>query len=71
MIGIELVADESRTPAPDLARKVATTCRESGVLVGLGGIHGNVVRIQPPLVITDQQLQTVADTICRSLEQTQ
>ena len=71
MIGIELVADESKAPAPDLARKVATTCRESGVLVGLGGIHGNVVRIQPPLVITDQQLQTVADTICRSLEQTQ
>ena len=67
MIGIELVADRTKTPAIELAKKVAAACRENGVLVGRGGIHGNVVRIQPPLVITDVQLEKVADTFCRSL----
>jgi len=67
MIGVELVKDESKAPAPELAKKLRALCRESGVLVGLGGIFGNVIRIQPPLVIEDEQLSAVADALCSSL----
>jgi 4-aminobutyrate aminotransferase-like enzyme len=35
---------------------VRSACLKQGVLVGVGGVYGNVVRIQPPLVITRSQL---------------
>jgi len=67
MIGVEMVRDsESKAPEPDLARNVKATCRENGVLVGTGGMYGNVVRIQPPLVITDEQLERVAEAVCEA-----
>lgn len=63
MIGIELVTGPDKTPAPDLAKKVRSACLEKGVIIGVGGIYGNVLRIQPPLVIDEAQLQTVADAV--------
>jgi 4-aminobutyrate aminotransferase / (S)-3-amino-2-methylpropionate transaminase / 5-aminovalerate transaminase len=56
MIGIELVAGEDLTPMPAQAEAVRQFCLGRGVLVGVGGVFGNVVRIQPPLVIADEQL---------------
>jgi 4-aminobutyrate aminotransferase/(S)-3-amino-2-methylpropionate transaminase len=57
MIGVELVRDlKSREPASSAAAAVRRFCREQGVLVGVGGQDANVVRIQPPLVISEEQL---------------
>lgn len=57
MIGVEHVQSlGSRTPDPQRARDVRRRCREAGVLIGVGGIDGNVLRIQPPLVITEADL---------------
>jgi 4-aminobutyrate aminotransferase-like enzyme len=52
MIGVELVRDVRKTPAAAEAKRVRDECREQGVLFGLGGAYGNVIRIQPPLVMT-------------------
>jgi 4-aminobutyrate aminotransferase-like enzyme len=46
MIGVELVKDEKLTPATTEAMRDALLA--NGVLVGVGGIHGNVIRFQPP-----------------------
>ncbi|MCC6420802.1 MAG: aspartate aminotransferase family protein [Gemmataceae bacterium] len=52
MIGLELVRDRStKEPAAQEARAVRAAMRERGILVGVGGVLGNVVRIQPPLSI--------------------
>ena len=56
MIGIELVADAQLTPAATQAGAVKDACLKRGVLVGVGGVYGNVVRFQPPLVITRDQI---------------
>jgi len=56
MVGIELVRDEQKTPASTEGNKIRDFCRESGLLPGLGGIYGNVLRIQPPLVIRNEEL---------------
>jgi 4-aminobutyrate aminotransferase len=57
MIGIELVKDRlTKEPAASEAARVRALCRESGVLIGVGGQFGNVLRLQPPLVITQEQL---------------
>ena len=68
MIGIELVKDrEKKTPAPEEATKVRDLCREKRVLVGVGGVKGNVVRVQPPLVINREQLDRVIDAVDQSI----
>jgi 4-aminobutyrate aminotransferase-like enzyme len=56
MIGMELISDEHLTPAAACAEAVQASCLERGLLVGVGGIYGNVVRIQPPLTIDKQQI---------------
>ena len=69
MIGIELVADEALTPAVAQAEAIRAYCLEQGVLVGVGGVYGNVVRIQPPLVITRHQLDAALGVLWRALAQ--
>jgi 4-aminobutyrate aminotransferase len=70
MIGIELVKDQrTKTPASQEAGKIRDICREKGVLIGHGGVKSNVVRIQPPLVISREQLDTVIDVLDQSLKE--
>jgi len=71
MVGIELVTDDKRTPATAEAEAVRDHCLAAGVLVGVGGVYGNVVRVQPPLVITESQLDQAADAIAHAIEQVQ
>jgi 4-aminobutyrate aminotransferase len=55
MIGIELVRPGTGTPgdpAPELAAAVLEAAKRRGVLIGKGGLHGNVLRIAPPLTLT-------------------
>jgi 4-aminobutyrate aminotransferase/(S)-3-amino-2-methylpropionate transaminase len=67
MIGIELVKDAARTPAAVEAGAVREACRSRGVLIGVGGIHGNVLRIQPPLVISIDELDRALGVLAESL----
>jgi 4-aminobutyrate aminotransferase-like enzyme len=75
MIGIELVGEDGFSYAPALAEAVRDACLRKGVLVGVGGAYGNVVRIQPPLVISREQiehaLQTLEESFAEVLPQRQ
>ncbi|MCX7805428.1 MAG: aspartate aminotransferase family protein [Planctomycetota bacterium] len=61
MVGIELISGGQKAPAAEAAKKARAALREKGVLVGVGGVFGNVIRLQPPLVIT-------ADEAARAVE---
>jgi alanine-glyoxylate transaminase/(R)-3-amino-2-methylpropionate-pyruvate transaminase len=53
MIGIELVVDQTtKKPAAAEAKQIFERCRELGLLTGKGGLHGNVLRIKPPMCLT-------------------
>lgn len=53
MLGIELVKDHaSKAPAKEECARVFERCRELGLLIGKGGLHGNVLRIKPPMCLT-------------------
>jgi 4-aminobutyrate aminotransferase-like enzyme len=68
MIGIELVADpQTRAYGTAAAGFLRQYCLEHNVLIGVGGNFGNVLRLQPPLVITEPQLETVVGTIADGL----
>ena len=52
MLGIELVKDRhTREPASAECAAVFETCKDLGLLIGKGGLYGNVLRIKPPMCI--------------------
>lgn len=64
MIGVELVMDRvTKQPAAAVASAVRDVCRQHGVLIGVGGQEGNVIRLQPPLVIEESQLMAALDVL--------
>jgi 4-aminobutyrate aminotransferase / (S)-3-amino-2-methylpropionate transaminase / 5-aminovalerate transaminase len=68
MLGVELVKDrQTKEPAAKEAAAVRRFAREAGVLIGVGGQGGNVVRIQPPLVIEDAALDHAIDVVEEAL----
>ena len=55
--GIEFVKDrKTKEPAPELAQQIVLKCVANGLMCGKLGIHGNVMRVAPPLVITREQI---------------
>jgi 4-aminobutyrate aminotransferase len=46
---------------------VLNKARENGLLIGKGGLHGNVLRLAPPLTLTedeaDEALQKLTEAI--------
>jgi alanine-glyoxylate transaminase/(R)-3-amino-2-methylpropionate-pyruvate transaminase len=68
MLGVELVSDRSnRTPAKSETADLLEACRELGVLVGKGGLDGNVLRIKPPLCITAADADFALDVMHEAL----
>ncbi|KPC84443.1 diaminobutyrate--2-oxoglutarate transaminase family protein [Streptomyces sp. NRRL S-4] len=79
MIGIELVDPEAEPldvtaengsappPDPSLAAAVQQECLRRGLIVELGGRHGAVVRLLPPLTLTDEQATAVVDRLADAL----
>jgi 4-aminobutyrate aminotransferase len=64
MIGVELVKDkESKEPAPEKAALVMEVAKEHGLLVGKGGLYGNVLRLSPPLIITEEDAARAVETL--------
>ncbi|OGS37471.1 MAG: aminotransferase [Elusimicrobia bacterium RIFOXYB2_FULL_49_7] len=64
MIGIEVVKSlSSKEPAPDRAGALRASLLEKGILIGLGGTFNNVLRIQPPLVISDEELNRFVEIL--------
>jgi alanine-glyoxylate transaminase/(R)-3-amino-2-methylpropionate-pyruvate transaminase len=64
MIGVELVKDpKTKEPNTDLAVKVLEATKDAGVLIGKGGLWGNVLRIKPPLCITKGDGEAISAAI--------
>lgn len=63
-IGVELVRDRSTLePATQEAHLVVNRLRERGVLVGLEGPHGNVIKIRPPIVFASSHVERLVGTL--------
>jgi 4-aminobutyrate aminotransferase-like enzyme len=61
-MGMEFVQDKkTKTPAPELIPRIIDTCAQNGLLVGSVGIFGNVIRVAPPLVITEAEVHESCD----------
>lgn len=70
MIGVELVRDRAtREPARQETLDVLEACRELGMLIGKGGLDGNVLRIKPPMCITIDDANYALEVLDRALTQ--
>ncbi|HZD79406.1 MAG TPA: aspartate aminotransferase family protein [Actinomycetota bacterium] len=64
MIGVEMVTDgTSKEPDAQGANRVMESARERGVLIGRGGLYGNVLRLSPPLTITEDDAERAVETL--------
>ena len=69
-LGIELVRDpETREPAMAEALAIAESMRETGVLLGVTGRFGNVIKIRPPLVFCHEDADFLVQALDSALGQ--
>ncbi|MEU4805887.1 aspartate aminotransferase family protein [Actinosynnema sp. NPDC023587] len=55
MVGIELVGPAGE-PDPGAAAAALEGSRARGLLVGKGGLYGNVIRLAPPMTVTEDEV---------------
>jgi alanine-glyoxylate transaminase / (R)-3-amino-2-methylpropionate-pyruvate transaminase len=68
MLGMELVRDRStKEPAKAETLEILEYAREMGVLLGKGGIDGNVLRIKPPMCITAEDADYAVEVLHSAL----
>ena len=68
VMGVELVKDKAtKEPAPDLTRKLIGLAAQNGLLIGSVGVFGNVIRVAPPLVISEAEAHESLDIFEKSL----
>lgn len=56
MVGLEFVEPGGMVPAREKAKRILEETKARGLLVGLGGFHGNVIRMAPPLSVTAEEI---------------
>jgi 4-aminobutyrate aminotransferase/(S)-3-amino-2-methylpropionate transaminase len=56
MVAMELVEPGTTTPNAAATKAIVAYCQQHGVVALTAGTYGNVIRLLPPLVITDEQL---------------
>ena len=55
MLGVELSDPATGRPDPALTGAIMEEARVEGLLIGKGGLYGNVLRIAPPLSLTEEE----------------
>ncbi|MCC6682042.1 MAG: aspartate aminotransferase family protein [Phycisphaeraceae bacterium] len=68
VMGLELVKDKkTKEPAANLTKQLIVRCAENGLLIGSVGIFGNVIRVAPPLCISEAEAHESLDIMEQSL----
>src|SRR5439155_11414181 len=64
MLGVELVRDrQTKEPASMETVELLERCKERGLLIGKGGLFGNVLRIKPPMCLTKDDADFLVDCL--------
>ena len=64
LLGVELVRDrDNKEPATQEATDIHEGAKDRGVLIGRGGVHGNVLRIMPPMCLSRDDVDFLVDCL--------
>ncbi|MCK4341370.1 MAG: aspartate aminotransferase family protein [Phycisphaerae bacterium] len=70
MLGVELVKDrQSKEPAIAETADVVEKAKNRSLLLGKGGLHGNVIRVKPPMCITKDDCDFLVDCLDVCMEE--
>jgi 4-aminobutyrate aminotransferase-like enzyme len=68
MQGIELVKDRAtQEPAPVETTAFLEAAKDEGLLIGKGGLYGNVIRLSPPMTASERQVDDAVEMLDRAL----
>ncbi len=67
MLAIETAEPGSGDPDAGRAGRLLEECKKRGLLIGKGGLYGNVLRIAPPLTVTEAEIDTASDIITSAI----
>lgn len=68
LLGVEIVKDKkSKEYAPEETVKIMDFCKENGLLIGRGGLQGNVLRIAPALSINKKQADFLLEVLEKAI----
>jgi 4-aminobutyrate aminotransferase len=67
MVGVELVKPGTLVPNRPAARHVLEWCRRQGLLIGTGGLQGNVLRIAPAMSVTMEEAAEAVEILVDAL----
>ncbi|MFC7340142.1 aspartate aminotransferase family protein [Saccharopolyspora griseoalba] len=67
MIGVELVEPDGG-PSALAAARVMELAKARGLLIGKGGLHGNVLRLAPPMTLTEDEAERALQVLADCLE---
>jgi 4-aminobutyrate aminotransferase-like enzyme len=71
-VGVELVSDRAaRAPDRQLTSQVVNRMRDKGVLLSACAMGHNVLKIRPPLVLSEEQAGLVIRALDESLAEAQ
>ncbi|MFQ5743494.1 MAG: aspartate aminotransferase family protein [Acidobacteriota bacterium] len=67
MQALELVEDrQSKEPSPGKAAALLEAAKEEGLLLGVGGLNGNVIRMGPSMLITEAEVAEALERLGRA-----
>jgi 4-aminobutyrate aminotransferase len=68
MVGIELVKErKTKKPAIEETSRLRERARQSGVLLGTGGVKSCTIRFQPPLIISHEEIDKALEVFATEL----
>lgn len=72
MQGIELVKDlTTKEPASEATKHLFEATKNLGLIIGKGGLYGNVVRISPPMTVTEEEIALSLDILDKAFREVQ
>jgi 4-aminobutyrate aminotransferase-like enzyme len=63
-LGVELVRNpQTKEPATAETADLVELCKDRGLLIGKGGLAGNILRIKPPMCLTRDDADFLVDCL--------
>ncbi len=68
MLALETVQPGGIAPNANAAGRIMEEARAAGLLIGKGGLYGNVLRIAPPMTVTEAEIDTAGEVLTGIIE---
>lgn len=68
MLGVEFVKDrKTKEPATPQFLEIFEDCKNHGLLLGKGGLYGNVMRVKPPMCISSEDVDFALEVLDQAI----